>query len=75
MGSRLFLSMTNGVLKGDRERAAAAASIGSKRGLQGTGFTLASMQAKQNVIQYNVRLVCPPSDQSGCVQSSGEHSP
>ena len=68
----LSLLVTRRLLEGLRERAAAAASIGRKRGLAGMRFTLESMQARQNVVQYNIRLDCPPSDQPGCTGSSGE---
>ncbi|KAK9867535.1 hypothetical protein WJX84_008363 [Apatococcus fuscideae] len=50
----------------DRERAAAAASLGRRRGLQSTDFTLDSLQAVQNVVRFSVRLRCPPSEQSSC---------
>ena len=55
-----------------RERAAAAASIGRKRGLWGTEFTVEAVQPVQNVVKYNVRLKCPPIDQPGCHPRVGE---
>ena len=57
-----------------RERAAAEDSIGKQRGLHSTDFTLESVRAVQNIVQFNVRLKCPPSAQSSCTPQPGEQA-